>query len=204
MVTIKTTVKICLATTMFLASGAFADPLSWQYLDLRYLQPSDDSTRGLAGEVSGHISKNWILQGRASRLELKESALDLEMSQTRFDLAVGRLFSLSNRVAVLASAGYTRLEYTTEFGTFDEDASDDAANIQVTLRAMITNKFEAEAGLGMLFDHKDTSDLLWNAGLRYWASDRVSVLIGASGVDSGFQGDDILYQIGFRFDLGEH
>lgn len=200
--TIKTTIKACLATTMFLASGAFAEPLSWQYLDLRYLQPSDDSTRGLAGEVSGYISKNWVLQGRASQLRLKESALDLEMSQTRYDLAVGRLFSWGNRYSALVSAGYTHLEYATEIGTFEEDLSDDAANVQFDLRAMITEKFVAEAGMGLLVDHKDTSDLLWNAGLRYRASESVSVLVGLSGITSDtFEGDDILYQIGFRFDL---
>lgn len=187
---------------MFLASSAFADTLSWQYLDVRYLQPSDDSTRGFSGEVSGHITNNWVLQGRASRLRLKESALDLEMSQTRYELAVGRLFSFNNRFSALISAGYTHLEYSTEIGTFDEDTSDDAGNVQIDLRAGITNKFIAEAGLGMLFDDKDTSDLLWNAGLRYQAAESVSFLIGASGSNSdSFAGDDILYEIGFRFDL---
>ncbi len=200
--TLKTMVKVCLATMMFLASGAFADTLSWQYLDARYLQPSDDSTRGFSAEVSGHITKNWILQGHASRLRLKESELELEMSQTRYELAVGRLFSFNNRFAALISAGYTHLEYSTEIGTFDEDASDDAGNIKVDLRASIADKFVAEAGLGMLFDDKDTSDLLWNAGLRYRASESVSFLIGASGTNSdSFAGDDILYEIGFRFDL---
>jgi hypothetical protein len=200
-VTIKITLKVCLATAIFLGSNAFADPLSWQYLDLRYVQPSDDSTRGFSAEVSGHISKNWILQARANRLQLKESALDLEVSQSRFDIAAGRLFSFGDRFSALVSAGYTHLEYSTEIGTFDEDASDDAANVQVALRAAITDWFIAEGGLGMLFDDKDTSDLLWNLGLRFRASESVSFLIGANGIDSSFAGDDILYEIGFRFDL---
>jgi len=169
---------------------------------LRYQQPSDSSTRGLAGEVSGHISKNWILQGRASRIRLKESDLDLEMTQMRYDLAVGRVFSFNDRFATLVSAGYTHLDYSAEIGSFEDDAKDHAANIQADLLARITDKLEIEAGLGILVDDKDTSDLLWNAGLRYWASKSVSILIGAKGINNdSFDGDDILYEIGFRFDL---
>lgn len=200
--TIKSIACVCLATTILLAQHAFAETLSWQYLDAAYLQPSDDSTRGFAGEVSGHISNNWILQGRVGRLELKESALDLRMSQTRYDLAVGRVFTFSQKFAALVSAGYTHLDYSTDIGTFEEDANNDAGNIQIDLRASLTKWLEAEAGLGMLFDDKDTSDLLWNAGLRFRASESVSVLIGANGIDSeSFAGDDTLYEIGFRFDL---
>ncbi len=200
--TIKAMAKVCLTAVMLLAAPAFAETLTWQYIDVSYLQPSDSDTRGFSGEVSGHISDNWILQGRASRLELKESDVDLEMSQTQYDLKVGRVFAFGQRYAALISAGYTHLDYSTEIGSFQEDEKSDAANVQADLRARLTRRFEAEAGLGMLFDDKDTSDLLWNLGLRFWASDSISILLGANGIDSSnFDGDDILYEVGFRFDL---
>lgn len=217
MVTIKTKGRMCLGrmclattiaaiftTTMFLAASAFADGLSWQYLDVRYQQPADDNTQGLAAELSGHIAKNWVLQTRVSYLQLEESALDLEMSQARFDLAVGRVFTLGDRFAAIVSAGYTRLEYRMDLGTFSDDAGEHAGNVQLGLRTGITKKFEAEASVGMLFDDEDTSDLLWNASLRYRAIPALSFLLGVSGVESDvFDSDDILYEIGFRFDLME-
>jgi hypothetical protein len=194
-------VTACLATTMLLASPAFAESLSWQYIDLRYLQPSDTDTRGFSGEVSGHISDNWLLQGRVNRIELKDSDVDLRMSQMRYDLVVGRTFAIGARAGVLVSAGYTHLDYSTDLGTFEEDEKSDAANVQAAIRARFAKRFEAEAGLGLLFDDKDTSDLLWNVGLRYWASESISLLIGATGANSDSFADDILYEIGFRFDL---
>ena len=202
--TINTTVKMCMAAAMFLATNAFAEPLNWQYIDARYQQPSDGDVQGLAAELSGYIGRNWVLQSRASRLRLKESALDLEISQTRYDLAVGRVFAVGNNFAALLSAGYTRLEYQTDLGSLDEHASDNAGNVQLALRTGITNRLEAEASAGVLFDDSQSSDLLWNAGLRYHATENVSLLIGASGVSNdSFDSDDILYEIGFRFDLKE-
>lgn len=199
--TIKSTLKVCLASTMLLASQAFAEPLTWQYIDFRYLQPSDTDTRGLSGEVSGHITTNWLLQGRVSRLELEEKDLDLEMSQTRYDLMVGRVFPFGEKYAAFLSAGYTHLDYATNIGTLDEDESTDAANVQALMRARFTKRFEAEGGLGILIDDKDTSDLVWNVGLRFWATDSISLMIGANGIDSEDFADDILYEIGFRYDL---
>ena len=72
------------------------------------------------------------------------------------------------------------------------------------LRAGFTDKFEAEASVGMLFDDEDTSDLLWNAGLRYQITAPLSVLLGVSGSNAdAIDSDDLLYEIGFRFDLHE-
>ena len=198
--TIKSTMKACLVATTLLAAPAFAEELSWQYIDLRYLQPSNSDTRGFSGEVSGHITEKWILQGRANRLERKDSDVDLEMSQMRYDLVVGRTFAFAESVGMLVSAGYTHLDYSTEIGTFQQDEKSDAASVQAVLRGRFARHFEAEGGIGMLFDDEDTSDVLWNVALRWWASDAVSLTVGANGIED-FNGDDILYEIGFRFDL---
>ncbi|MCZ6656893.1 MAG: hypothetical protein O7C67_06320 [Gammaproteobacteria bacterium] len=204
MVTIKTTAKMCLAATVLLASSAFAEGLSWQYVEVAYQQPSDHDIQGVEARFSGHVAKKWVLQGRVNRVRLKESAVDLEMSQTRFDVSMGRIFSLTNRLDALVSAGYTRLEYETELGTLKLDEGQHAGNVQFGLRTGITDKFEAEASLSMLFDDQDTSDLLWNARLRYRAIPVLSIVVGVSGIDSDvFDSNDILYEIGFRFDLGE-
>ena len=199
---IETTLKLCLVATTLCTTNVFAEGLNWQYLDARYQQPSDSNIEGVAGEISGHISKNWILQSRASRLRLRERTLDLEMAQTRIDLSVGRVFSLHDRVAMALTAGYTRLQYETEFGGIEDDRGDDVGNVQFALRAKIVGRLEAEASVGMLFDDEDTSDVLWSAGLRYGIISPISIMIGASGIDSDtFDSDDILYEIGFRFDL---
>ena len=199
---IKTTLTLGLVATTMFATNAFADDVNWQYLDARYQHPSDSDIEGVAGEVSGHISKNWILQARASRLRLRERALDLEMSQTRIDLSVGRVFSFHERVSMALTAGYTRLQYETELAGIDDDTGDDVGNVQLALRAKVVGNLEAEASVGMLFDEEDTSDVLWSAGLRYAITPPISVMIGASGIDSDtFDSDDILYEIGFRFDL---
>ncbi len=186
---------------MLVAPSALADELSWQYLDARYQQPSDSNVKGIAGEVSGHISKNWVLQTRANRLRLRDSDLDLEISQTRVDLSVGRTFSIGRRVSALISAGYTRLEYDSEFGDFEEDIGDDVANAQIAFRAKLSDSFDAELSTGVLFDDDDTSDLLWNAAIRYRMSSTLSFTLGANGVDNdNFDSDDILYEVGFRFE----
>ena len=100
------------------------------------------------------------------------------------------------------SAGYTRLEFETEFGTFEDKAGEDAGNVQVGLRARINRQFEFEASAGVLFDDQHTSNLLWNAGVRYRAIPSLSVLMRVSGIDNElFDSDDLLYEIGFRFDL---
>lgn len=199
---IKTTLKLGLVAVTLFATNAFADDVNWQYLDARYQQPSDSDIEGVAGEVSGHISKNWILQARANRLRLQDRALDLEMFQTQIDLSVGRIFSFHDRVSMALTAGYTRVQYETEIGGIDEDRGDDVANVRFALRAKIVGRLEAEGSVGMLFDDEDTSDVLWSAGLRYGITPPISVMIGASGIDSDtFDSDDVLYEIGFRFDL---
>ena len=204
MVTIKTTVRICLAATVFLASSALAEGVSWNYIDVAYQQPSGDDIQGVEARFSGQIAKKWVLQGRAGRQRLQESSVDLEISQTRFDVSAGRIFSFGNRFDALLSAGYTRLEYETDLGSLSIDEGQNAANVQFALRAAISDRFEAEASVGMLFDEDDNSDLLWNTSLRYRVIPVMSIVIGISGIDSEvFDSNDILYEIGFRFDLGE-
>lgn len=195
--------KIGAIAASFITSNAFADELSWQYIDARYQQPTDSNIKGFAGEVSGYISKNWVIQSRANRLELTDSDLDLELSQTRIDLSVGRLFNFG-RTSTLVSAGYTRLQYDLELSSFSEDYGDDVANAQVAFRARMTDKFDGEFSVGVLFDDEDTTDLIWNAALRYRMFPNLSFTLGANGIDDeNFESDDILYEIGFRFDLRE-
>lgn len=198
--TIKSTVNACLAALLLSAAPAFAESLSWQYIDVSYLQPSNGDTRGFSGEFSGHINDYWVLKGGANRIERKDSSVDLEMSQMRYDVAIGRVFSFTEAVGALVSLGYTHIDYSTEILDFEQDEDLDAANLEFTLRGRFARQLEGEAGLGLLVDDKDTSDVLWNLGLRWWPADMVSVGIGANGTDS-FDGDDILYEIGFRFDL---
>ena len=70
------------------------------------------------------------------------------------------------------------------------------------LRAALTAALEAEGSIGLLFDDEDTSDPLWSAGLRYWFTPSASLLVGANGIASdAFDSDDVLYEIGFRFNL---
>lgn len=198
----QTKLSLCLAACLA-SSSALAEGISWQYLDARYQQPSDDSTRGVAGQVSVNMSQNWVMQGGASYVRLKESDPDLKVGQTRFDLSVGRVFDLGGRASALVSAGYTHLKYEVDAGDFEEDADDNLGNVQVVLRALLTSRLEAEGSVGMLFDDEDTSDALWSAGLRYRFTPSASVLLGANGIASeAFDSDDILYELGFRFDLG--
>lgn len=179
-----------------------AEALTWQYLDARYQQPSDDSIRGAAAQVSVHASDRWVVQAGAGHVRLKESSPDLKVSQTRFDLSLGRVLPLGQRASALVSVGYTHLRYETDVGAFADDGRDHAGNVQFTLRAALTERIEAEAAVGMLFDDADTSDPLWNAGVRYRVTPAASLLIGANGIASdAFDGDDILYELGFRFDL---
>lgn len=204
MVTNNTRLGLGLAVTLLLPGAAAADPITWQYLDARYQQPSDDSIRGAAAQVSVNIAPKWVLQGGASHVRLKEGSPALKVSQTRLDVAAGRVFDLSGRVSALLTAGYTYLRYETDVGTFDVDGNDHAGNVQMTLRVALTERFETEARVGMLFDDADTSDLLWSAGLRYRVTPSASVLVGANGIASdAFDADDILYEVGFRFDLDE-
>ncbi|MEQ8858071.1 MAG: outer membrane beta-barrel protein [Pseudomonadales bacterium] len=200
----KTTTLSLGFTAALLAGSAAADPITWQYLDARYQQPSDDSIRGVAGQLSVNVSDNWVLQGGASYVRLKESSPDLEVSQRRLDLSVGRVLALGARASALLSAGYTHLHYKTDVGTFAVDGNDHAGNVQLTLRAALTDRLESEASVGLLFDDQDTSDMLWNAGLRYRVTPSASVLIGANGTaGDAFDADDILYEVGFRFELDE-
>lgn len=192
----------CGAALLLGAPGAMAGGITWQYLDARYQQPSDDSTRGVAGQVSVNVRPNWVVQSGVGYVRLKESNPDLKVSQTRFDVALGRVFDLGDRVSALLSAGYTHLSYDTEVGEFAADGDDDVGNVQLVLRAALTGRLETEAGIGMLFDDEDTSDALWSAGLRYRVTPSASVLIGANGIASdAFDSDDVLYELGFRFDL---
>ncbi|NBC22349.1 MAG: outer membrane beta-barrel protein [Gammaproteobacteria bacterium] len=193
---------LCCAAVTLLSAGARAEGLTWQYLDARYQQPSDDSIRGGAATVSVEATDNWVVQGGASYVRLKESNPDLKVSQRRIDLSVGRVFDLGERVSLLASAGYTHLRYDVKVGTVDVDGRDHVGNAQLILRAALSQRLEAEGSIGLLFDDEDTSDALWNAGLRYRFTPAASVLLGANGIASdAFDGDDVLYEIGFRFEL---
>ncbi len=204
MVINKTMLALGFSALVF-SSGALADGLTWQYMDARYQRPSGDGVHGTAGQVSVYASENWVLQGGVAYARLKENDPDLKISQTRFDVALGRVLNLGDRASALLSAGYTHLRYDTDVGDFSVDGRDHVANAQLVVRAALTQRFEAEGSIGVLFDDEDASDPLWNAGLRYRITPAVSVLLGANGIASdAFDSDDILYEAGFRFDLQQH
>lgn len=194
-------VRSCLALAFTSALGASAAEMSWNYGDIRYQQPDDENIRGGVGEISGHVTDHLLMQGRVNHLAYEEG--DLKISQTRYDLAVGWLFDLHDDFHAVVSGGYTHLDYTSQVQGFTGDASDHAGNVQVAVRGAFARWFEADAAVEMLFDDKSTSVLLWSTGVRYRFKPNVSVHLGMNGSEDSETLSDVVYTLGFRFDLSD-
>jgi len=201
--TTKGIVKIIALLAYAMSANAQASEITWGYVDTSYQSTSDNDTDGYLAEISGHVSKNWVLQSRVNHL--KNNADNADVSQTRFDIAMGRVFRLTNTVEALASAGYTYVDYEADFDSlsYSVDEGSSMLNIQLGLRAAFLNRFDAEATIGILADDEDTSDLLWSTVLRYHVAPTFAVQLGIDGSDQEYSYDDIVYRLGFRFDLSE-
>ncbi len=189
----------------FLVLLAFGAPaaaeISWWYGDVNYQTTSDNDADGYDAEISGHIRRNWILQGRVNSLKLDED--EAEVTQTQFDLLVGRVFRMSQKLDLMVAAGYTYVDFDADLelaGVNIEDSAD-LANVQVALRTELLRRLDAELKLGLLFDDEDTSDLLWETALRYHLGRNLAVHLGVRGSDQEYSYDDVVYELGFRFDL---
>lgn len=188
---------------LLVAVDVHASDITWWYADASYQSTSDNDTDGYLAEVSGHVAKNWVLQSRVDHLGNNEDNVDV--TQTRFDLAVGRVFRLARNVEALASAGYTYVDFDADYNALDYtvDEGSSMMNMQLALRAVFFNRLDAEASIGILADDEDTSDLLWSTVLRYHVGQSFAVYLGVSGSDQEYSYDDVVYRLGFRFDLSE-
>ncbi len=183
------------------AIAAHAEGLSWNYTQLSYQTPEDNNVEGIAGELSVAVSGNWILQGEVSYVE-DDGRNSLVLSQTRYDLRIGRVFPLSQQFSLLASAGYTHVEYRERLNGNNDHEGFDAANLQVGVRGQFGERFEADAQLGVLVDADDVSDLLYELAVRYHLTDNVAINLGIIGTEDATSFDEVMYEVGFRFDLG--
>lgn len=197
----KATVCTLAALLWLLAGPAAAAELNWWYGDMRYQRAEDSDVQGVAGEISGELSRHWVLQGRLNQIELDDDFA--RVTQRRSDLSLGYLLRLSNRLHALVSGGYTYLDYDADLTALamDVDGADHLANAQVALRALLLDRLELEGSLGLLADEEDTSDLLWSAALRYHLGKSVALQFGVVGSDEGYASDEVVYELGFRFDL---
>ena len=199
MMTTKGVVKTCLAFTLIAAFNASAQEMAWTYGDLNYQRTNDSDIDGYSFEISGNMSRNWVLQGRVNQLILDED--QFEVTQTRYDAAVGWIFRFSDNFDALLSGGYTHLKIKTDLHDFGSStSSDDMANAQFTLRAAIA-ALEVEGTVGILADDDDASDILWSTRLRYNMARNVSVQFGVYGSEESDSLDDVVFELGFRFDL---
>ncbi len=197
--------KLCVFAAVFFAqiaaTCAQAEGLSWNYTQLSYQTPEDNDVEGISGELSVAISGNWILQGEVSYAE-DDGRNSLVLSQTRYDLRIGRVFPLNEQFSLLASAGYTHVEYRERLNGNNDHVGFDAANLQLGVRGRFGQRFEADAQLGVLVDEDDVSDLLYEVSVRYHVTDNVAVNLGIIGTEDATSFDEVMYELGFRFDLG--
>ena len=192
------------ALALALAGGtaANAERLNWTYLDIRYQQPEESNIDGVVGDVSANISPLWLIQGRIHHTSLDDGST-AQIDQTRYDVSVARLFPLGNRVAAVIGAGYTHIDTQTDIDRIKDNVSDHAGHVRAGIRAGLGERLEGEASVGMLFDEDDTSDPLWAVALRYYVTPGVAVHLGANGSDDNDATDNVLYELGIRFDLTE-
>ena len=185
-----------------LAGAVQAEGLSWNYTQLGYQKPDNKDVEGIAGEMSVAIAGNWVLQGGIGYIE-DDGYNSQVYSQTRYDLLVGRVFPLSDNISLIASAGYTHVEYRERLTGGNDSSGFDAANLQFGVRGRFGQRFEADAQVGVLVDEDDVSDLLYELGLRYHMTDNVAVNLAIIGTEEETSPDDVIYELGFRFDLSD-
>jgi hypothetical protein len=190
-----------LALLALLGSGAAAAEISWWYADANYQTTEDNDADGIDFEISGHVRPRWVLQGRYNSLTLDDDSA--EVTQKQFDLLLGRVFRLSRNVEAMVGGGYTYVDYDADLqlANINVEESSDLGNVKAALRAEFWRRFDAELSLGLLFDDEDTSDLLWSTALRYHLGDHLALHLGVRGSDQDYSYDDVVYELGFRFDL---
>jgi len=197
----KGIVSALAALLCLLGGPAAASELNWWYGDMRYQRAEDSDVQGIVGEISGQLSRSWVLQGRLNQIELDDDFA--RVTQRRSDLSLGYVLRLSDRMHALVSGGYTYLDYDADLTALglSVDGADHLANAQIALRALLLDRLELEGSVGVLADDEDTSDLLWSAALRYHLGRSLALQFGVIGSDEGYASDEVVYELGFRFDL---
>ncbi len=179
-----------------------ADVLSWNFTQVSYTRPADGDAQGIAAMVSANFARNWVVEGEVEHAE-DDSVSGGQIRQTRYDVGIGRVFPFTDRVSGIASVGLSHVEYTEKLAGDSNSIGFNAAYLKVGIRGRITDRLEADARVGILADDEDTSDLLYEAGVRYHFTHNFALSLGVVGSEGDASIDETLYRIGVRFDLDE-
>lgn len=183
--------SIAIVALCALGSSAYAEGLSYNYVEGRYIHTEfDDAGFDFDGDGVGLSGSFEIGEMWQAIAQYETSDLDFGLDVDRFRLGGGFHSPLSDRVDFVANFFYTRLDLSGS----GFSADDDGLGMSVGLRGLAADRFEL-AGFVEYVDLDDSGD---DTSLRgeawYWFTDRFAA--GAS-IDSG--DDFTIWGIGGRY-----
>lgn len=178
---------LCLAWAS--AVGAAGTDVSYDYVELRYVDAEIDGLDGDGFQISGSyvVRGNWFVQGSFSTL-----GFDFNVDTTQFDIGGGYVWPQAQNYDLYAIGSIVRAGVDTNFGDDDETGF----RIGGGIRSRLTSKFEGRAELNYV-DIADSDTLVTLAG-DYYFNDQF-----AAGVSIDLGGDVDSFSIGGRFFFGE-
>ncbi|MEL7312669.1 MAG: outer membrane beta-barrel protein [Pseudomonadota bacterium] len=154
-----------LAATMSLGTVAHATDVSYDFLEVRFLDTEIDGSNAdgdgflLGGSYNFH--ENWLVIGSYTSQDF-----DGDVDLTGFEVGVGYVWPVDPQFDLFATGSF--VDYEVEFGSFD--ASEDGLRLTGGIRSRFNEKFEGRAVLNYL-DLDDSDTFIQLAGDYYFTDE---------------------------------
>jgi opacity protein-like surface antigen len=178
-------------------SPAFADGLSYNYIELGYQNAEfDEDIGGLDVDGDGYGIRGSFEVGESWFIAASYSALDFDFGVDLDRLGIGAGFHMpiSDRVDFFAALSFLTFEASASgFGSVDEDGY----GVNAGLRGLVTDKLELNGHVAYSDLGDDMDGTAIGAGALYNLTDNFAL-----GVEIEAEEDVTLYGIGARFYFG--
>jgi len=178
-------------------SPAFADGLSYNYIELGYQNAElDDDFGGTSVDGDGYGIRGSYEVGESWFIAASYGTLDFDFGVDLDQLAIGGGYhtALSDRTDVFAALSYISAEVSASgFDSLDEDGY----GVVVGLRGLVSDKFELSGQVAYSDLGGGADGTAFGAGAHYHLTDNFAL-----GLEVEIEEDVTLYGVGARFYFG--
>lgn len=160
-----------------------AGNLSYDYLELRFVDVDDSDGDGIRFAGSYQIDEEWILVGGLTTLDF-----DFNVDSTVLEIGGGYVWNYSDDFDLVSTVRYVRVDVDTPFGDFD----DSGFALSSGIRGFVAPQFEIRGSANYI--DVDDSDTYIELGGDYYFTDQVS-----AGITLELAGDADVFSIGARW-----
>lgn len=162
---------------------ANAGDLSYDFLELRFVDVDESGGDGIRFAGSYQIDEEWILVGGLTSVDF-----DFDVDSTVLELGGGYVWNYSDDFDLVSTLRYVRVDFDTPIGDFD----DSGFALSSGVRGFLAPQFEIRGSVNYI-DVDDSDTFIELAG-DYYFTDQIS-----AGISLELAGDADVFSVGARW-----